>query len=452
MKTGMPDFRKLAEEAKDRISSALPRGVKIPKPSGKVSFSALKNKFSVKGGNFGGKTKGQINLPVFFHTVVAVLICCGVLIAAGFGIYTVEQLEIHDLRADLKAYSEDGVMPATYMNDALSLSVEAVAGRVSALAATVGDGTGISTEELQEINLQLIEIAGESEELSRLVANLHPDEMTERAFSEKVQNPLYDLETVVENLILNNDEIVDASLQNGAATDTGSIKVGKNKKQLPWLIVNIFVVALAIGVIIFLFRKKFFGLFSRKPKTKQTAQSETNSRAGKGKGKGQPRQKSGNRSGSPRRQTGEARTAHTAAAVTAPKTETEIEVGAKAAPVAEKANATVSVSAKAEPEPITEKTAEPEPFPPAEEETVLSPEFPAAEPDQAAFDFDDGDPLSKLAPAFRKMAESEREKSARDPSDGSMSYDESISSLADIAEEDKDDLFASAEDLTTETE
>ena len=441
MNTGMPDFRNLAEEAKDRIASVLPRSFKSSKffgafsshpgskagnsreSSGKRGLGAVKAKLFAGGRGLKAKASRQINVPVILQTALAVVICCGVLIAAGFGIYTVEQLEIHELRADLKAYSQDGVMPATYMNTALSLNVEAIAGRVTALTAVVGDGTGIDTEALQEINLQLIEIEGEAEALNRLIANLHPEETVEKSFSENVQNPLYDLETTVENLILNNEEFAEASAQNGAANDTGAFKVGKSRKQLPLRIVIIFGAAVVIGVFLFLFRKKLFGLFSRGEKPEGKKQSS----AGAAKKTG-PRQKTGNRDGYRQRRgnpppagrepaaKGRVPADRTAASTSPAVPPEQRDPDVTAADIGERSEKTTAT-------PVATATATTAPMP----------------------EFADDDPIAKLAPALQKLAVAEREKAAA-AKEGSMNYDETISSLAEIATAEADDLFAAADD------
>lgn len=437
MKTGMPDFRALAEEAKDRISSVLPQAKKKLPSSGKFSFSRLKNTVSQKRGRIGTKVKSGINIPVVLHAALAVLICCGVLIAAGIGLYTVEQMEIHELRADLKAYSDDGVMPATYMNAALSLNVESLAGRVTSLKEDVGDGTGISTEQLQSINLQLIEIEGESEELSHLIANLHPDETVEKAFSENVQNPLYDLETVVENLIVNNDEISDSSRENGVANDTGSFKIGKKQRQLPWVILIVFGVILVLAIVLLILRRKNALPFFRMQKSGGKRKVKENPA-----GKRVPRS-NGLRQNAPLRKTETVSSGVTnAEEFSVPEIETENESDSVMFDADTDLFADESAEFLAEQESVSEEN---------DTLNAVEAEFesePEAEPVAEDIDAiaDENDPLAKLAPALRKFAEIEREKSAKDKNEGFMSYDENISSLEEIANDESDDLFALDED------
>ena len=92
-----------------------------------------------------------------FQTVLAVIVCCSVLIVAGLGFYGAQQMEIQNLKNELKAYVADGLVPAGSMDASVTLNIEAVGGRVANLQKMLEQAeTGkLSNEELLWIGTEL---------------------------------------------------------------------------------------------------------------------------------------------------------------------------------------------------------------------------------------------------------------------------------------------------------
>ncbi|MGM9568350.1 MAG: hypothetical protein ACI3W6_09245 [Clostridia bacterium] len=399
--------------------------MKIGKIDLKNEFSAVKNKVkkAVPGKNSGRKKEkqnrprpkfsappasGEPRRPVVFHvpvgvqTVIAVLVCCGVLFTAGFAVFTVEQMEINSLKKDLKAYADDGVVPAGSMDSSVSLNIESVAGRVAALQKMIdgaSDGT-LSNDKLQWIGTELDEVSVESQILSEILDDVEADKTAKMAYKDTVQSPLVSLQQSYDALQVQDDDVADTAVESGAATDTGAFKSsGGMGTETKWGIAVVVLILLILGVLAFLFRRKIAAFFAKGKKT------------GKSPGKRNEKIRPGSNP--------QGKSSPSSAGKERVKKETPVKP--------ERKNA-------AEAEPATEKpVSEPAEAVSAAEESV-------AETDEnEAF-------LEELAPALRKLAEKERQKAE----DGSgmiepskedlLTFDDSVVTQ-DAIEEDEDSLF-----------
>lgn len=271
----------------------------------KNEFSAVKSKIKRKasGGKRQNKKEKQprpkypsaakdsrrsvvFHVPVALQTVVAVLICCGVLMAAGFAVFTVEQNEISSLKKDLKAYADDGVVPAGSMDASVSLNIEAVAGRVSSLQKIIdgaSDGT-LSNDELQWISTELDEITLESQILNDVLNDTEADKTLKTTYKDAVQSPLVTLQESFDALKVQDADVVDTAVEGGAATDTGAFKSSPGMETgTKWGIAIAAAVLLILILFGFLFRYKIAAFFSRSKKTgKASAGKKKNTKNSRG--------------------------------------------------------------------------------------------------------------------------------------------------------------------------
>lgn len=307
-------------------------------------------------------------IPVVRQTVIAVVICCIVFLAAGFALFSATQKEINDLKNDLKAYTADGVVSASYVNDSLNLSIEAVGARVDLMEdvmANASDGT-MSNSDFQWFGSELTAVKAESETLGTILDEVDVDSNVEASYNDEIQEPLTALQTAYDELEISDDDVASTNLgDSGAATDTGSFKLQTGiKGAVKWIVILAIIIVLA--VLIFLFRKKigsfFGGLFGKK---------DTN-HAKKAK-----KEKKGKRS----RNHNPVGNSEADASGAEAMTDTATEV-----PAEEKGE--VKKRSFAFEEPVQEV-----------EKTVTTQE-------------NQGDPLDLLAPSFRKMAEMEKAKAA----------------------------------------
>lgn len=380
----------------------------------KNEFSAVKSKLKRKasGGKRQHKNEKQprpkypsatkdsrrsvvFHVPVALQTVVAVLICCGVLIAVGFAVFTVEQSEIISLKKDLKTYADDGVVPAGSMEASVSLNVEAVAGRVSSLQKIIdgaADGT-LSNDDLQWLSTEIDEITLESQILNDVLNDTEADKVLKTTYKDTVQSPLVTLQESFDALKVQDADMVDTAVDGGAATDTGAFKSSPGMETgTKWGIAIAVIVLLILIVLGFLFRYKIAAIFSRSKKT--------------GKASAGKKKNTKNAKGSPSRPGGKKPVS------SPPNMKPE-----------EKEHRTISA----------EK-------PKAADESTPSEETSGTELDENdAF-------LEELAPALRKLAEKERKKAEDgtgmiEPSEEDlMTFDDSVVTQ-DAIEEEEDSLF-----------
>ena len=289
----------------------------MKKPDLKKSFSNMKKNAARKAASMkkkksvpfhgyteGGKKaaplrrEGKLTIPIGVQTVLAVVICCGVLVLVGAGIITSQQMEVAELKSEIKTYVDDGVVPASAMNDSLSLNIESIGGRVEAARRMLdkAEDNALSNDDIQWLSLEISELQIESERLNDVLNAAEADKSLRKSFNETVQSPLVTLAETFETMTVNDSDIVDTSVENGAAASTGAFKVAGNlEKGIRWIVVIAIIAVLA--VLAFLFRHKLGGLFRRKPqrgkaKAEAAAKGKAKAKAEpKAEAKGEPKQK-----------------------------------------------------------------------------------------------------------------------------------------------------------------
>lgn len=358
----------------------------------------------------GSRRSLVFHVPVALQTVIAVLVCCGVLLVAGFAVLGVQQDEINSLKGDLKAYSDDGVVPAGSMDSSVSLNIEAVAGRVTALQKMINSSADntLSNEDLQWIGVELDEIFVESQILNEVLNDIEANKTLKSTYKDAVQSPLVSLQESYDALKVKDSDVADPSVANGAATNNGAFKSdGGMQAGVKWGIV-IGVLLLVSVVLCFLFRHKLAEIFRRFPGVGKVVppKKTMNSR-----GKTAVSQRSGKKAAP--------------SVVSAEKKAAKAPVSMKAADLSveqtELTDVAVSVAENAAAGKTTEAT-----------------DAPVVDENEAF--------LEELAPALRKLAEKERQNAM----DGSgmiapstedlMTFDDSVISQAEI-EDEEDVLF-----------
>ncbi|MGN0962177.1 MAG: hypothetical protein ACI4PP_01210 [Clostridia bacterium] len=400
MNIGKIDLKNEFSAVKKKIKKAVPsRGTAPKKGKRKPTGEGV---FSPSSRGTGPRRSVVFHVPVGIQTVIAVLVCCGVLFTAGFAVFTVEQMEINNLKKDLKAYSDDGVVPAGSMDDSVALNIESVAGRIDSLQKIIdgaADGT-LSNDELQWIGIEVDEVSTESQILNDVLNDVDAGKAEKTAYKDTVQSPLVTLQQSYDALQVRDDDVADTTVEGGAATDTGAFKSsGGLDTGTKWGIAIAILAVLALAAAIFLFRHKIAALFSRSAKA--------SARSGKRKNDGRGVKKPAPAGKKP------------AAERERPKKKPAEKPGEKEAPTEK----TVSAA--------TEKTAPNPGENEGEEKAVID--------ENEAF-------LEELAPALRKMAEKERQKAE----DGSgmiepaeedlLTFDESVVTQ-DAIEEEEDSFF-----------
>ena len=261
------------------------------KKSAARKMAEIKRKKSVPfhGYTEGGKKsaplrrEGRLVLPVGVQTVLAVVICCGVLSLVGAGIFTSQQMEIQELKAEIRSYVDDGVVPAGAMNDSISLNIESVGGRIDGIQRMLDndEDNALSNDDIQWIALEINELQIESERLNSVLNDADADESLRRSFNDTVQSPLVTLSETFETMTVNDADIVDTAVENGAAANTGAFKVGGNlEKGIRWIVVVVIVVVFC-GVV-FLFRhklEKFLPGGKKRSRGKAKAKAASSSKA-----------------------------------------------------------------------------------------------------------------------------------------------------------------------------
>lgn len=401
MNIGKIDLKNEFSAVKKKIKNVVPRrgaaGKKEKQNPRRAGFASSPSQGT------GPRRSVVFRVPVGIQTVVAVLVCCGVLFAAGFAVFTVEQMEIVSLKKDLKAYADDGVVPAGSMDSSVALNIESVAGRIDSLQKIIdgaADGT-LSNDELQWIGTQVDEVSAESQILNDILNDVEADKTEKTAYKDSVQSPLVTLQQSYDALQIRDDDVADTGVEDGAATDTGAFKSsGGLETGTKWGIAIAVLAMLALAAAAFLFRHKIAALFS--------SSAKASSRSGgkrKNDGRGVKKPTPAEKKPSPERERPKKKTAEkpTAKEMTAEATE----------PAA--ADETASAPTESQ----------------GEEKAVID--------ENEAF-------LEELAPALRKIAEKERKKAE----DGSgmiepaeedlMTFDESVVTQ-DAIEEEEDSFF-----------
>lgn len=407
MKIGKIDLKNEFSAVKNKVKKIVPdrnSGRKKEKQSRpRPGFSAPSS--------FGGTHRPVVfHVPVGIQTVIAVLVCCGVLFAAGFAVFTVEQMEINSLKKDLRAYVDDGVVPAGSMDSSVSLNIEALAGRVSALQKIIDGASGgtLSNDELQWLGTELDEVSVESQILSEVLDDVEAGKTAKMAYKDTVQSPLVSLQQSYDALKVQDEDVADTAVESGAATDTGAFKFsGGIGAEVKWGIAIVVLILLVLAVLAFIFRHKIAAFFTKGKKAEKGA-------AGKRKRKNPSGSRASGRQG---------KNLSSAAG----KKETPVK------PVPKKEAETKSAAEK--PTDETKSASEPTEAGPETEST----ESATAVDENEAF-------LEELAPALRKLAEKERQKAEDgsgmiEPSEEDLlTFDDSVVTQ-DAIEENEDSLF-----------
>ena len=207
----------------------------------------------------------RIVVPAFLQTTIAVIVCCGVLLAAGFAIFSVEQYEISSLKSDLKTYSDNGVVPAESLDELLALNVDALAGRVASLERWIDlsdDGT-LSGEDLQWVDAELNAIQEEARKMEILLNDVDAPSAVRTSFKDHVQSPLVTLAQTYEEINLSDEDVASTEVGTGAANDTGEFKLANAlRKTIRWTLIIILILAVfAVGY--FLLRPRWAGYIDK---------------------------------------------------------------------------------------------------------------------------------------------------------------------------------------------
>lgn len=400
-------------------------------------FSVIKNKMG-KGGKKLKALKPRISLPFFkkksgssskskgdrrtivipspVHTVIAVVICCIVMVAAGFAVFTVEQKEINDLKSDLKYYTSDGVVSSDIMDNSVSLNMEAMKARVAALERMANKSTvkQLSKEDIQWLSSELASAHRGAQILEDILNDIDADKVTRKAFEEQVQTPLAEVQEAYDKLGIeekssaggNGDAV-------GAATNNGLFKT-KEGKGHTFRLILIAAIVLVLLVCGFLFRERLFALILRRSEGKKATK----------KG-GKAKSKSGNPSA--KKQTAGSKNSPSSA----PRK--------KMTPAKGIAPEDIPVVASAEkeiaPEINADETAEtPEPAPGETDDNTAT----TVETEHDEF-------YGVLAPGLQKLAEEERRKAEEGAAmpapaeEDLISFDDLVTSQKDIGDDDEDD-------------
>lgn len=211
------------------------------------------------------RDRTSVVVPVGLQTVLAVLICCGVFLAAGAVLLTINQQEIADLKSDLKAYSDDGVIPAGSMEDSVAMNIDAVGARVLRLeevAAAADDG--LTTDQIYWFGSELAEVQEESDTLERFLDEIHAPKAMRKDFKDNVQSPLVSLQGAYDKVKISDDGASDVDSETGAATDTGTFKVSGKSGHKTLITVIVIVAVVLLAAFCFIFRKPLLALFSPK--------------------------------------------------------------------------------------------------------------------------------------------------------------------------------------------
>lgn len=349
------------------------------------------------------RREGKLVVPIGFQTVLAVVVCCSVLVVAGLGFYGAQQMEIQNLKSELNAYVADGLVPAGSMDDSITLNIEAVSGRVANLQKIMDQATNgkLSNEDLLWIGTELNAVSAESQILNDILNEVEADKNLRNVYADTIQSPIVVIQESYATLSASAD--LPGENSNGAAASTGAFKSSGNmEKSIRWIVVIVVVVLLLL--VAFLFRHKLSAVLFRRHKEDLKSASASKASAQK----------------------------HSSATKAKKTSKTTAKPQGKPVhehPFADEKLEEEAVSAESSESAVAEQTEEPR--------TELS--------EEEAF-------LANVD-AIRKMAESERQKAE----DGSAMIEPSVEDLitfdADVTElseiEDNDDpLFAKSEEVT----
>ena len=362
------------------------------------------------------KRNGRVVVPVFLQTTIAVFVCCGVLAAAGFALFTVEQYEIAGLKADLKTYADAGVVPADSLEDSLALNVEALAGRVAALEkiSASGGGASLGGEDLQWLGAELTAVQEEARKMDQILNDVDAADNVRAAFKDKIQSPLVTLQQNYDSLGISDEDVASTSVETGAATNTGEFKLANAlRRGIRWTLLILAVLAVLVLICLAL-RRRFGGSLAaalrERPQKAAKAKKQRPRRSAAAKGKKRQR----------------------------PAAKETVKPAAPAAAAAD------APEAAAEAESAEPAGSEP-PRAGDEDENNADAEAAAAAAAEAAKK-EETDFYENLAPSLKKMAETERANAAEGaamPSPAEedlLSFDASVESLGSI-DSDDDDLF-----------
>lgn len=257
-----------------------------------VSFHGFSKE---KGASAAPRREGKLVVPIGVQTVMAVVVCCAVFLVAGMGFLGAQQIEIQNLKNELKAYVADGLVPAGSMDASVTLNIEAVAGRVANLETKMAQATKgeLTKEELLWIGTELNAVNAESQILNDILNDVDADKNVRKAYADTVQSPIVVLQESYSTL-----SIPGAAGENGenkgAAGNTGAFKSSGNmEKGIRWVVVIAVVVILLLAV--FILRRKLSAMLLRHhkeeaknaPKKRKPAEpAKTGAKTKSGKGQG----------------------------------------------------------------------------------------------------------------------------------------------------------------------
>lgn len=271
----------------------------LKKPDLKSKLSAVKNNVKKKGAaaqkrkkapfhgyskpnsnNAAPRREGKLVVPIAFQTVLAVVVCCSVLIVAGLGFYGAQQMEIQNLKNELKAYVADGLVPAGSMDDSVTLNIEAVGGRVANLQKMMEQAeTGeLTNEELLWIGTELNAVHAESQILNDVLNEIEADKNLRNAYADTIQSPIVVIQEAYSTLSASAN--LPGENSDGAAASTGAFKSSGNmEKSIRWIVVIVVVVALLLAA--FLLRRKLSAMLFKHHKKEEKAAASSKSSAHK---------------------------------------------------------------------------------------------------------------------------------------------------------------------------
>ena len=390
------DVRAGIDSLKNKVTRpAAPKGAPKPKPKGSPGQK--------------GTMRQGYSIPILRQTVIAVVICCLILVGTGIGLLTVAQSEIFALKSDLKAYTADGVVSASAADSAISLSIEAVGARITTMEAalTAATDSTMSSSDLQWFASELTAVKQEAQTLSSILDEANVSSDVKNEYAEKIHDPLVTVEAGYAEVSVSEADVASTNVGNdGAATDTGAFTSATGVGSVLKWIGIVLVILVILAVLAFLFRRRLGTVF----------QSLLAKIGVKPKRKGKQEQRAvAHQKGRPDRRTG-----------------TEPEPAPASVP--------------GQPEPTGEAPSKP---------GFAFEEMPATPEEAPAKASDNEDPLDKLAPSFRKLAELERAVAEAETSapaaskklttavseEDLMNFNENVTQQGEI-DESEDDLFS----------
>lgn len=210
--------------------------------------------------------RGRLVVPIGLQTVLAVVVCCSVFLVAGVIFYGAQQMEIQDLKKELKAYVADGLVPAGSMDSSVTLNVEAISSRVENLETRMNlakDGS-LSNDELLWIGTELNAVQAESQILNDILNDIDADKNVRKSYSDTIQGPIVVLQETYATLSASgssDSSIAGDNDSTGAIGDTGAFQTGsKIEQSVRWIIIVLVIAGLAL--VVFLSRRRWLPLIS----------------------------------------------------------------------------------------------------------------------------------------------------------------------------------------------